>query len=148
MEKLYSIKDVAEHFDLPISTIRYYDKKGLLPFVSKNQAGYRVFSKSDFGFIQTICCLKNTGMPIEKIRDYIQLCMQGTSTIKQRKYLLQEHKQNVLDQQRILNESLKEINTKLDRYSSDDAFNIISTQIKYVETEKRTLNLHDPFLTK
>lgn len=146
MEKTYSIKEVADYFKLPISTIRYYDKKGLLPFVSKNEAGYRVFSESDFGFIKTICCLKNTGMPIKDIEAYIKLCMQGTKTIDQRKQMLQQHKQNVLKEQQLLAESLQEINTKIARYDSKDSKTIISAQIKFVKDEKRDLHLKDPFV--
>ncbi|CAJ1200198.1 MerR family transcriptional regulator [Companilactobacillus nantensis] len=146
MEKTYSIKEVADYFKLPISTIRYYDKKGLLPFVSKNEAGYRVFSESDFGFIKTICCLKNTGMPIKDIQTYIELCMQGTRTIDQRKEMLQQHKQNVVQKQQLLAESLQEINTKIERYDSKDSQTIISAQIKFVKDEKRDLHLKDPFI--
>lgn len=146
MEKTYSIKEVAEYFNLPISTIRYYDKKGLLPFVSKNEAGYRVFSQSDFGFIKTICCLKDTGMPIHEIKDYIGLCMQGTKTIKQRQAMLVQHKQNVLAQQRMIAHNLEEIDTKIERYSSDDSTKLISAQIKFVKNEKRDLHLKDPFI--
>lgn len=145
MKKTYSIKEVADYFQLPISTIRYYDKKGLLPFVSKNAAGYRVFSKSDFGFIKTICCLKNTGMPIRDIRTYINLCMQGTTSIQQRGELLQQHKTNVLKQQQVLHDNLKEITTKIQRYASDDSVNIIKSQIKFVKNEKKVLNREDPF---
>lgn len=145
MKKTYSIKEVADYFDLPISTIRYYDKKGLLPFVSKNEAGYRVFSESDFGFIKTICCLKDTGMPISEIRQYIVLCMRGTSTIDQRKEILQQHKQNVLAEQALLTKSLKEIDTKIKRYASKDSQNIITSQIEFVQHEKKDLNLRDPF---
>lgn len=145
MKKTYSIKEVADYFQLPISTIRYYDKKGLLPFVSKNAAGYRVFSKPDFGFIKTICCLKNTGMPIRDIRTYINLCMQGTTSIQQRGELLQQHKTNVLKQQQVLHDNLKEITTKIQRYASDDSVNIIKSQIKFVKNEKKVLNLEDPF---
>lgn len=145
MKKTYSIKEVADYFQLLISTIRYYDKKGLLPFVSKNAAGYRVFSKSDFGFIKTICCLKNTGMPIRDIRTYINLCMQGTTSIQQRGELLQQHKTNVLKQQQVLHDNLKEITTKIQRYASDDSVNIIKSQIKFVKNEKKVLNLEDPF---
>lgn len=146
MEKTYSIKEVADYFKLPISTIRYYDKKGLLPFVSKNEAGYRVFSESDFGFIKTICCLKDTGMPIKDIQTYIELCMQGTRTIDQRKQMLQQHKQNVIKEQQLLAKSLQEINTKLERYDSKDSQTIISAQIKFVKDEKRDLHLKDPFI--
>lgn len=145
MKKTYSIKEVADYFHLPISTIRYYDKKGLLPFVSKSEAGYRVFSESDFGFIKTICCLKNTGMPIKDIRTYIDLCMQGTASIQQRRELLQQHKKNVLKQQQVLHDNLKEITTKIQRYASEDSVNIIKGQIKFVQDEKKILNLEDPF---
>lgn len=145
MKKTYSIKQVAEHFNLPISTIRYYDKKGLLPFVSKNEAGYRVFSESDFGFIKTICCLKDTGMPIHDIRTYIQLCMQGTKSIDQRRIMLQQHKQTVLEQQRLIAKSLQEIDTKLERYSDKDSQTIIAAQVQYVRHEKKDLHLKDPF---
>jgi DNA-binding transcriptional MerR regulator len=75
----YTIKEVSEIFDLSIYTLRYYDKQGLLPFVSKNASGYREFTESDLGFIYTICCLKNTGMPLKDIRTYIDYCMQGVS---------------------------------------------------------------------
>ncbi|KRN99770.1 hypothetical protein IV57_GL002376 [Companilactobacillus kimchiensis] len=146
MEKTYSIKEVADYFNLPISTIRYYDKKGLLPFVSKNDTGYRVFSESDFGFIKTICRLKDTGMPIKDIKTYIDLCMQGTSTIGQRKQMLQRHKANVLKQQQLLTNSLKEIDTKISRYDSKDSFNLITAQIKFVQHEKKGLKLRDPFI--
>jgi len=145
MEKTYSIKQVADYFNLPISTIRYYDKKKLLPFVSKNEAGYRIFSASDFSFIKTICCLKNTGMPIKDIQIYIELCMQGTDSIKQRKTMLQQHKENVLKQQAILTQNLKDIDTKINRYDSKDAVDLINNQIQYVRHEKKDLNLRDPF---
>lgn len=146
MKKTYSIKEVANYFNLPISTIRYYDKKGLLPFVSKNDADYRVFSQSDFGFIKTICCLKDTGMPIKDIQKYINLCMQGTSSIEQRKNMLKKHKQNVIQQQDLLAKSLKEIDFKISRYESTESFNIINSQIKYVQEEKKNLHLRDPFI--
>lgn len=146
MKKTYSIKEVATYFNLPISTIRYYDKKGLLPFVSKNTSGYRIFSKSDFGFIKTICCLKNTDMPIKDIKTYIDLCMRGISTIDQRKKMLNQHKENVLKKQRILERNLFEIETKINRYSSDDSVEIIKKQIDFVQDEKEQLHLKNPFI--
>ena len=148
MTETYSIKDVADYFNLSISTIRYYDKKGLLPFVAKNDSGYRVFTRSDMALIQTIVCLKNTGMPIKDIKQYIEYCMAGTSTIPQRRTLLIKHKRQVIQQQQILAENLKEIDTKITRYASDNAEDIIGEQIKYMEDEKKSLNLPDPFYLK
>ncbi|AQY50217.1 MerR family transcriptional regulator [Listeria weihenstephanensis FSL R9-0317] len=141
----YSIKEVSELFGLSIYTIRFYDKQGLLPFVAKNESGHREFTVSDLSFIQTICCLKNTGMQIKDIRKYIDFCMEGTSTIDSRKTLLSEHREQIMEQIVTLNENLKEIDAKLDVYSSPDAVEIISAQRKFVNDEKRELKLASPF---
>lgn len=148
MNHTYTIKEVATRFNISISTIRFYDKKGLLPFVSKNEIGYRVFSESDINFIQTICCLKDTGMPLKDIKNYINYCMIGTDSISSRKNLLLKHKQKVIEQQKNLAENLKEINIKIERYASQDSYEQILAQIKYVKVEKKALHLADPFSSK
>ena len=145
MNKTYTIKEVAEHFSLPISTIRYYDKKGLLPFVSKNSSGYREFTESDLSMIYTICCLKNTGMQVREIKKYIELCMVGPQTINARLDILSRHKTQVLARQIQLEESLKEVNNKIERYSSPQANRIIEQQIKLTKRQKLSANLEDKF---
>ncbi|MGC6768365.1 MerR family transcriptional regulator [Enterococcus sp. LJL51] len=92
----YSIKEVSELFSLSIPTIHFYDKQGLLPFVSKNSSGHRAFTESDLYLMQPICCLKNTGMPIKDIRAFIDCVLKGPDTIAARKELLSTHKSNVL----------------------------------------------------
>lgn len=139
MIKTYTIKQVAEDFDLSISTIRYYDKKGLLPFVSKNESGYRIFTDADLNLIKTIVCLKNTGMPIKDIRTYIEYVMAGPNTIEQRKTLLKKHKRAVLQKQKMLTENLQEIDFKLNRYESADAKELIGQQFQYLQSEKVAL---------
>ncbi|MBC1210622.1 MerR family transcriptional regulator [Listeria booriae] len=145
MYQTYSIKDVAAYFDISISSIRFYDKNGLLPFVSKNESGHRVFTESDMNFIHTICCLKNTGMPIKDIKRYIQLCMNGPNSISERKTMLQEHKAHVLREQEKLQENLKEIDIKIARYDSKNATSIIQAQIQYVTAEKKAHDMPNPF---
>ena len=141
MIRTNSIKEVADDFDLSISTIRYYDKKGLLPFVAKNEAGYRIFTDADLNLIKTIVCLKNTGMSIKDIRTYIEYVMDGPETIDQRKALLQRHKRQVLLKQQMLTENLKEIDIKLDRYDSPNATEIVGQQFEYLREEKQQLKL-------
>lgn len=145
MSETYTIKEVAEKFDLSISTIRFYDKKGLLPFVAKNASGYREFTESDLTMLHTVCCLKNTGMPIQEIKQYIEYCMDGSETIPQRKALLQAHKEDVLRQQAELMENLKEIDFKIDRYNSPIAKELIDEQVAYVKKEKAELHLANGF---
>ncbi len=132
----YSIKEVAEKTSLSIYTLRFYDKQGLLPFVSRDQSGYRAFTDSDLSLIHTICCLKNTDMKIKDICTYIDYCMAGASTIEKRKTLLEHHRQEVLAKQQALTENLQEIDYKLAVYSNPDAAKIIDEERQMVSQEK------------
>lgn len=142
----YTIKEVSELFDLSIYTLRYYDKQGLLPFVSKNKSGYREFTDADLGFIHTICCLKNTGMLIKDIRTYITYCMEGTATIEKREQLLSKHREQVLQEISHLESNLKEINRKLDVYTAPNAVEIIRAQLHFSSLEKEKNDLANPFI--
>jgi DNA-binding transcriptional MerR regulator len=132
----YTVKDVSKITGLSIFTIRFYDKEGLLPFVSKNKSGIRVFTESDINQIMTICCLKNTGMQLKDIKKYIDYCMKGASTIDSRKELFLEHRNEIINQINALNENLKLIDSKLEIYSSPNAADIINELRRIVEYEK------------
>ena len=147
-EMTYSIKEVAEKTGLSIYTLRYYDKQGLLPFVSRNEAGYREFTDSDLNFIHTICCLKNTDMKIKDIKKYIGYCMQGAASIDDRRQLLLKHRQEVLAKQRLLADNLKEIDYKLNVYTDPNSQAIIDREVAYVQDEKAKNHLADPFAVK
>ena len=133
----YTIKDVAKITRLSIFTIRFYDKEGLLPFVSRNKSGIRVFTESDINQIMTICCLKNTGMQIKDIKKYIDYCMEGADTIDSRKELFVEHRNEIINQINALNENLKLIDSKLKIYSSPNAAEIINEYRRIVDDQKR-----------
>ncbi|WP_042199497.1 MerR family transcriptional regulator [Paenibacillus camerounensis] len=141
----YSIKDVAEIFNLSIYTIRFYDKEGLLPFVSRNKAGRRVFTESDLYLIRTICCLKDTGMEIKAIRNYVDFVMQGADTIDPRKSLLLEHRAKILRDIENLTQNLNQVDSKLEIYASPKAADIVKEQIRFVEEEKRANGLPSPY---
>ena len=114
----YTISQVAEKFNLTKYTIRYYDKEGLLPFVDRSKAGSREFSDNDLEWLRVICCLKNTGMPIKQIKQYIGWCLQGDATLETRKQLFIKHRQEVLKQIADLQENLKTIDYKLQFYDT------------------------------
>ena len=84
--------------EVPASTLRYYDKDGLLPFVERSPGGMRMFQEKDFEWLQVIGCLKKAGMPLRDIRVYIELAMQGDDTIGERLALF-EHQREVLREQ-------------------------------------------------
>ena len=107
----YSIKEVADMMGVTTSTLRYYDQEGLLPNV-KRVNGIRVFEDKDFKWLRVLNCLKNTNMPIKKIKEYVELAEKGDSTLKERRELIKEQKQVILDQIEEYKKCLKEVEFK------------------------------------
>ena len=75
----YTISEAAQKTCLSPSTIRFYDKEGLLPNI-KRKNGIRVFEDMDLRLMGLLTCLKNTGMPIQRIREYLELTSKGDET--------------------------------------------------------------------
>jgi DNA-binding transcriptional MerR regulator len=115
---MYSINDIAKLCDLSVYTIRFYDKEGLLPFVTRSKAGNRQFSESDLEMIRLICCLKNSGMPVKDIKRYIDLFMAGDATAPCRKQMMIDHHKSILDQIGNLKKQLSIIELKIAFYDS------------------------------
>ena len=88
----YTIKEVSEMTKIPASTLRFYDKNGLLPFLCKNESGHRNFTELDLKSLQIIQCLKKTGMSIKEIKKYSDLIQKGDSTLKIRYEMFIEKK--------------------------------------------------------
>ena len=112
----YSIAEVAEKTNLTAHTLRYYEKEGLLPFVDRSDSGNRDFKTKDLEWLELICCLKNTGMPIKKIKEYIGLCLKGDDTIDVRRQIFIKHREDVIEQIAELNKNLDKINGKINYY--------------------------------
>ena len=93
------------------STIRYYDKEGLLPNI-KRKNGIRVFEDMDLRLMGLLTCLKNTGMPIKRIRDYVELTSKGDDTLRERYKIIKAQRQFVLDQIEQLQYYLEELDFK------------------------------------
>lgn len=93
----YTIAQAAEMTGLSPSAIRYYDKEGLLPQVERRN-GIRMFSDMDIRWLHLLTCLKNTGMPIKRIREYAEMAQRGDETLKARQALIEEQRQFVQDQ--------------------------------------------------
>lgn len=86
---MYSIGQVAEMFDLPISTLRYYDKQGLFPKMER-VSGIRKFSDTEIEALRVIECLKKSGLEIKDIKQFMDWCVEGASTYPQRKALFEK----------------------------------------------------------
>lgn len=81
---VYTVGEMAKLLGVSASTLRYYDKEGLLPFVERSSGGIRMFRDSDIEWLRVIECMKKAGMSIKGIREYIELALKGDDTIELR----------------------------------------------------------------
>ncbi|HAR48494.1 MAG TPA: MerR family transcriptional regulator [Firmicutes bacterium] len=107
----YTIGQVAKLTGLSISTIRYYDKEGLLNGINR-KSGIRSFNDKDLNTIRVIECLKNSGMLIKEIRDFMKLCEEGDSSLNERYNFFLDQEKKVQDQIKSLNQTVKLIKFK------------------------------------
>jgi DNA-binding transcriptional MerR regulator len=114
----YTISQIAEKMGVTVPTLRYYDKEGLLPFVDKKPDGTRVFKDEDFQGLEIITCMKNSGMPIKNIKNYMGLCQEGDSTLQERLEIFFERKKAVQAQLEELNKIMETINHKIWYYET------------------------------
>lgn len=88
----YKIKEAAQLSNMPATTLRFYEKEGLLPYIERRESGYRVFSDDDIGILRIIECLKKTGMPIRDIRQFIDWVKEGDESLHRRHEFFLERK--------------------------------------------------------
>lgn len=91
---MYTIGQVSEIFGLPISTLRYYDKQGLFPNMER-VSGIRKFSDTEMEALRVIECLKKSGLEIKDIKQFMDWCVEGTSTYPQRKELFEKQRERL-----------------------------------------------------
>ncbi|PGV50080.1 MerR family transcriptional regulator [Bacillus sp. AFS037270] len=111
----YTIGQVSKINHLSISKLRYYDSQGLFPFLKRTEKGDRVFNEDALKFLEIILCLKNTGMPIKDIKQFVDWSMDGDDTIPQRLEMMKQQEINVLQQIRDTEENLIKIQQKIAR---------------------------------
>ena len=109
---VYTVGEMAKLLGVPASTLRYYDKEGLLPFVERSPGGIRMFQEKDYEWLQIIECLKKTGMPLKDIRTYIDMAMRGDETIEQRLKMIEKQRQAVRAQMSELQKTLDTLDFK------------------------------------
>ncbi|MGM0713286.1 MerR family transcriptional regulator [Brevibacillus parabrevis] len=91
MEKLLTIRQVANATGLSVQTLRYYENIGLLSSIHRNKNGYRCYTIDDIAWIDFLTRLKATGMPISTMLEIAELKRQGDSTLTKRRIILEEH---------------------------------------------------------
>ncbi len=111
----YSIGKVAQKTGLSTYTLRYYEKEGLLK-IKKNSAGLRVYCDEDINWLSMIECLKETGMPLKEIKQYIDWSNLGNATLKERYTMFLNHKKHIEDQIKKYQTYMQKIDYKIRLY--------------------------------
>ncbi|WP_020543929.1 MerR family transcriptional regulator [Nonomuraea coxensis] len=115
---VYTPAEAVEETGFSLDTLRYYEKIGLLERVSRNAAGQRRFSQEDIGWLCTLRCLRETGMPIATMLRFAELVRAGDHTVPDRIKLLEEHDQLVQEQIANLTDRQDYIHHKISYYRS------------------------------
>ena len=111
-----TISEVSKKYNLTADTIRYYEKEGIIPRVQRTKNGIRDFDENTCSWIEFIKCMRNAGLEIEILKQYVTLFKQGIRTIKERKMLLEEQRNKLLEKQKNINATLDRLNYKIEKY--------------------------------
>lgn len=111
-----TIVQVSKKFDLTADTLRYYERIGLLPRVNRNSSGNRDYTEEDCKWVKFIKCMRNAGLSIEILIEYVSLFQQGKETIDVRKELLKEQRKLINEKIVDLQNTLEYLDNKIDGY--------------------------------
>ena len=114
-----NIADVATRFEVTQDTLRYYEKVGLVPRVGHTPEGNRDYTEYDCGWIDFIKCMRNAGVQVNALVEYVRLFERGDATIAARKSILVRERDRIAAQVADMQRTLDRLNVKIERYEKD-----------------------------
>ena len=111
-----TIKEVSEQYGITQDTLRYYERVGMIPPVTRTASGIRDYQESDLSWVQLAICMRGAGLPVEVMIEYVKLFQEGDTTIPARLQLLQEQRESLLIQKKQIDETLERLNYKISIY--------------------------------
>lgn len=120
------MKQTCEQVGMTYEALKFYCNQGLVPNVKRDKNNYRVFDDRDIEWIKGLTCLKRCGMSIEDMKTYLTLCLQGQSTIPERKVILEK-------QRKLLSEKISDLQKDIDYIDWKQTYydDVLSGKIKY-----------------
>lgn len=113
---MYLMKETCSKTGLSYDALKFYCNEGLIPNVKRDKNNYRIFDDNNIAWINSLLCLKNCGMSISEIKEYVSLCLQGESTIPERKKILDVKRKSLVDELNNIQESIDYIDWKQNFY--------------------------------
>ena len=113
-----TITEVAKLYDLSADTLRYYERIGIIPGVNRNPNGIRNYNEHDCGWVSFAKCMRNAGLPVEVLIEYVTLFQQGDATAEARKEILIEQRDKLVERIAEMQETLERLNHKIENYET------------------------------
>ena len=111
-----TIKEVAEKYDISADTLRYYERVGMIPKVTRRPNGIRDYQESYLGWVELAICMRSAGLPIEVMIEYVKLYKEGDNTIPARLELLQEQMNALKEQKAQIESTVERLAYKISKY--------------------------------
>lgn len=123
---MYTMKEVCDQVGISYETLRFYCNEGLIPNVKRGINNYRDFDERNISWLKSLQCLKKCDMSIKDMKKYMNLCFEGASTIPERKRMLANQRELLLNKIKEINESIDYIDNKQEFFNG-----VLSGEIKY-----------------
>lgn len=111
-----TIAEVSKKYDITQDTLRYYERVGMIPHVTRTSGGIRDYQEGDLGWVELAKCMRSAGLPVEAMIEYVKLYQEGDTTIPARLQLLIAQREALLEQQEQISATLERLNYKISRY--------------------------------
>ena len=115
---MYTIKEVADKMDISEHTLRFWAKSGFFPLLTRNNNNVRMFPENDLNWVRIVKCLRSVGTQTKHVKKYIDLCIIGDSTIKERYQIILDTKAKALEQMDELKKQLELLDYKENFYKN------------------------------
>lgn len=111
-----TIKEVSEKYGVSQDTLRYYERVGMIPEVTRTAGGIRNYTEEDLGWLELALCMRSAGLPVNVLVEYLRLYRQGDETIPQRLELLTAQRRELLEMKSRIEQTLARLDYKISVY--------------------------------
>lgn len=121
-----TIKEVCEKYNLTPDTLRYYERVGVIPEVTRTPGGIRDYQEEDIKWVENAICMRDAGVPVEMLIEYVKLFRKGNETITARANLLREAREQILEAKKKYDVALERLDYKISRYEIAEKTGVLS----------------------
>ena len=111
-----TIREVCAKFNLSPDTLRYYERVGVIPEVHRTPGGIRDYEEDDIEWVGRAVCMRDAGVPIDMLIEYMKLYQQGDETIEARADLLKEVRAQIIEARKKYDAAIERLDYKIGRY--------------------------------